>query len=413
MQPSTKAHSLLGVFFAVALVGGAMFNLYIEGSRLEDGLATIPAPVSLASAREAGGRVTALVENHLVGKHTAWAAHAWIQQRLGKSEMNGFSVIRASDGKLYRGGLFPLRTGRAEALAEDLAVFAESANESGARFLYLGTPDTVLIGAKHLPEGMPYNDYNPVLDSFLFELREKDVAFLDSRYAFLAHGVSPDGILANTSFIPGGKAAFALFTCLVDGLERRFSLALDPDGFHRNPENYEFDTRKDFFIGQLGKETGPAFSGLDDFTAVKPAFETDFAIETIDMFGAVGTAEGDIEETLLHPDALVYYEDLYSLYPEGYYVHANAAWSKVVNKRNPEGMKVLVIHDFQTAQLIGHLAPLFSEIHTLSLNPNRPMNAADYLRDHDFDLVLVTFFPQNLLFPETRELIGVDKRKEE
>jgi len=413
INPSTKAHSLLGVVFTVAIVGGGIFNLYVEGPSLEAGLAAIPAPESLEGAREATQALSALAETHLAGKHRAWAAHAWLQQRLGKMEMNGFSVIKAPDGKLYRGGLFPIRTDDAEILADDLVVFAEAARETGARFLYLGTPGTVLIGADHLPESMPYNDYNPVMDSLLFELREKDVAFLDSRYAFLAHGVAREGAPARTSFAPDGEAAFALFTSLVDGLERRFSLRLDPERFYRNPANYEFDRHPDFFIGQLGKETGPAFSGLDSFVAVKPSFDTDFAIESVDMFGTETSAEGGIEKTLLHPDALVFYDDLYSLYPEGYYVHTNASWSKVVNRQKPDGLKVLVVHDFQIAQIIGHLAPMFSEIHTLSLHPNRPFNASEYIRDYDFDLVIAAFFPQNLLMPETRALIGTDEREEE
>lgn len=413
MRPSPKAHSPLGVFFAAVLAVGCVLNLYTEGSRLEAGLAAIPAPTSLDGVREASDRVTELVENHLAGKHRAWAAHAWIEAHLGKSEMNGFSVVKAPDGRLYRGGLFPLQTGVAEDLAEDLAVLDETAKEKGTRLLYLGTPDTVLMGAKDLPEGMPYHDYNAVLDSFLFELREKNVAFLDSRFAFLASGFPSDAIQPKSSFALGGEAAFALFTYLVDGLERRFSLALDPDGFYRNPENYEFTAHPDFFIGQLGKETGPAFSGLDTFVAVRPTFETEFAVEGLDMFGDAIAVEGDADAALLHPDALVFYEDIYSLYPEGYYAHANASWSKVVNKRKPDGLKILLVHDFQTTQLVSHLAPLFAEVHTLSLHQNRPVTAAESLRDNDFDLVIVSFFPQNLLIRETRDLIGAPERVEE
>lgn len=406
MQLSPKAHSFVGVFFIAAVMGGSVLNLYIEGSALQEGMATLPPLSSLDGFREACRRADALVQDNLAGKHRAWAAHAWLHERLGKSEMNGFSVIKAPDGRLYRGGLFPVQTGDADKLVGDIADLAGLAREKEAAFLYLGTPGTILLGADHLPESMPFNDYNVVLDSFLYGLREKNVPFLDSRFAFLSHGFPAGSIAPKTGFALSGEAAFALFTYLVDGLEQRFSVSLDPDGFYRNPDNYEFEKHPDFSIGQLGKETGPAFSGLDGFTAVNPKFETAFTVESLDMFGKTAETEGDARETLLHPDALVYYKDLYSLYPEGYYVHTNSTWSRVVNRRNPDGPRVLIIHDFQTAQLVSHLAPLFSEVHTLASHENLSTNAVEYLRDNDIDLVLVSFFPQNLLLPGARTLIG-------
>jgi hypothetical protein len=406
MEPKPKAYTMLGVFFIIAIVGGSIYNIYNESADLQTGLAAIPVPSSLAGVRDASRSLGALVENQLTGKHSVWAAHAWIQERLGKSEMNGFSVIKAPDGRLYRGGLFPLQAKDAELLAGRITDLSDAVQESGGRFFYLGNPAIVQIGAKHLPENMPYQDYNAVLDSFLYELREKNVPFLDARYAFLSHNFPPDSMAGKTSFILGGDAAFALFTYLVDGLEQRFSLVLDPDGFYRDQANYDFERHSGFFIGQLGKETGPAFSGVDDFVAVTPKFESEFAVESLDMFGKSASIEGDATETLLHPDALVYYEDLYSLYPEGYYVHTNATWSKIVNQQNPTGPKALFIYDFQTAQLVSHLAPLFSEMHTLSSHENLPFDALSYIRDNNFDLVIASFFPQNLVLPQTLALVG-------
>ncbi len=396
MFSSIKAHSALAILFLALLFCASIANLYHSGPALADGIAAAPTRRPLA----------ALAHDVVLGKHQAWALYARIQDSLGKKEMNNFSVIKAADGRLYRGALFPVRTEEAENLALDIAALADIAESSGARLAFLGMPGTVLLGAENLPRGMPFVDCNEVLNSALYTLREKNVPFFDARYAFLVNRFPSEKIAPKSAFLLSGDAAFALFTYTVEYLQQRFSLSLDPDGFFRNRENYQFTRLPQFFIGQMGKETGPAFSRLDDFTAVTPTFESAFAIQGVDMFGNVIEKQGDAQATLLHPDALEYYADLYSLYPEAYYIHANAAWTRIVNLDNPDGLKVLFVHDFYSAQLISHLAPLFGELHTLASQENQPYNALEYMQENEFDLVLISFFPQNLILPQTRALLG-------
>lgn len=391
--------------FLAGMFGWSILNITAEGARIVDAMVELPAPRSIHHIREYFRRGDTIVSQNLLGKPLLWAMHARLQAELGKSTMNNMSVVKGRDGRLYRGSPFSTQTENAVRLALDIAEFAKLAEEKGARVLYLGTPDTVVKGAKHLPAGLPYVDYNVATDALLFTLRERGVPFLDSRYEYAAHSFPADAISPKTAFLLTGEAAFALFTYLLDHLEERFSLNLDPDRFYRDPANYATMTRPDFFIGQLGKETGPAFGGLDDFTTLIPTFETEYSIDEVDMFGKNSKAVGSVEKTLLNPNALVYFENLYTLYPESYYIHTNAAWSRVVNPRNPDGPKLLVVQDFYTAQLISLLAPMCSEIHTLAYHEVYQTNAAEYIRDEDFDLVLISFFPQNILRPQSQTLV--------
>lgn len=402
----TQSRLAFAMAFLTALFCFSAWNLRVQGPDMLQELSDRGVPRSVQEVRDAAGRAQTLVAQKLEGKYAAWEAHAWLQQALGKSEVNDFSVIKAADGRLYRGGLYPLDLENVRSLAEDIAELAEAAAATGAKTLYLNTPDAVIKGAAPQPASMPYRDYNTASDALLNELREKGVQHIDARYSFLADAFPPEAIWPKTSLVLSGEGAFAVFGCLIEGLEQKFGLSLDPDGFYRSISNYAVRMHPDFFIGELGKETGPAFSGLDDFTSVEPAFETDFDYEAIDMFGKTSRVRGNAASALLQPNALVYYENLYRLYPQSYYKHANVTWSKIVNRRKPDGPKALVIHDQYAAQVISHLAPLFGETHTLAYQKNLPDNAMEYIRDHSFDCIIITFAPQNLIRPETRLLIS-------
>lgn len=398
----TKSRRLFAGIFLTLLLGGGAVNIYFQGPAILGGLRNETADRSDIRGLSRGLKNAATW--NFIGRQSAWSAQAALQAALGKSEMNDFSVIKAADGRLYRGGWYPINIDNARALAEEVAVLAEKAEESGIKFIYLNTPDTVFKDIQDLPAGL-LRDYNAAQDAFLFTLREKGVEYLDTRYSLKAKGLTPAQLMPKTGFLLSGPGGLAVFADLVDGLERRFAAGLDPDGFYRDPANYQYLTFKNFFIGELGKETGPAFSGLDDFIAVLPAFETRLSYEALDMFGNFTKTEGQAAETILNEEALVYFNGYYDLYPQSYYRHTNTAWSRIKNELKPDGPKVLVIHDFYSSQIISHLAPLCGELHTLAYQENLPMNAEEYIQGNNFDYVIVSFFSQNLLRPEMSSLL--------
>ena len=403
--PTWNASASLAVLFLIVVFGWSLLNLYGNGSRIADKWLGTETPHSYQDIRNFFKQGDTLVEANVLGKPAGWAMHARIETFLGKSSMNNLAVVKGPDGRLFRGGMFSIPGKNASALAADVAKLAEAAGERGIGLLALGTPDTIIKGANNQPVDLPILDYNVAVDAFLFTLRERGVPFLDGRHVLTENDFPVDRITPKTAFLLTGESAFVLFTHLVDALEERFALNLDPDNFFRDQTNYIVTVRPHFFMGQLGKETGPAFGGVDAFEAFSPAFETEFQVEGLDMFGAAIDAKGSAEETLLNPDAFVYYDNLYTLYPEGYYRHTNAVWSKIVNLRNPGGPKLLVVHDFYTAQLISHLAPMCGELHTLTVREGYQQNALDSIQDKDFDCIVVSFFPQNLPLPQTRALI--------
>ncbi|CAK7030204.1 MAG: hypothetical protein DELT_02752 [Desulfovibrio sp.] len=415
MSMLSFSRASFAVLFVAALWGGSAWNIFARFPEIMRGVSQVEAPQSVADVRQFSQRLQHVLDRNVSGRTEARNIYAWLQNAIGKSEMNNFSVIKAPNGRLHRGSLFPADLKQVQELGAAIADFAETAEAKGAKVLYLNTPSSAIKGAEGLPTGlpqglpagMPYRDFNLDSDVLLYTLRERGVPFIDARYELSARQFPTNAVTPRTAWLLTGEAAFETFRLLVEGLERRFGHPLDPDGFYSNIANYEEQVYPAFFMGKLGKETGPAFSGLDDFTSVTPGFTTQYAFEAIDMFSDYLKKQGPAEETLLNPNALIYYKSVYDLYPQSYYTHTNTAWSKVTVPSNPTGPKLLFIHDYYTAQIISHLAPMFSETHTLAYHENFTLTAKKYLEDNDFDYVVIAFSPYQLTGANLEALIGV------
>ena len=405
MSPLSISHKIYAIVGIIFLAGGFLMNSSRHAEPVTDVAATLPAAILDGEVGARMREMSALASLNFIGKDWAKSERARLMAKLGKAEMNNFSVIRTENNRLYRGSLLPIYTANAEKLAKCLAWFSERASGENTRVFFLVAPERVAKEDYEEYGGYPVVNVHPAIDSLLYILQSRDILFLDSRYKFRAEGVPAEDITIATGTQMTGAGAFQLFSYLLDELEREEDIALDPGGYFRDPANYAFKTYPDFFIGSYGKETGPAFSGFDDLETITPAFETEFAIEGLNMFGESFAATGTADETLLDPQRLTRTGHYYHFYPENYYRHASLTWSVVRNLRNPEGKKILFIHDFYTAQLAGFLAYASSEMHTLALWGNQEYSAEEYIKGQSFDCVIISLFPSNILEERVQKLI--------
>ena len=405
MSPLSISHKIYAIGAIIFLAGGFLMNSSRHAEPVFDVAAALPAAIMDGEAGARMREMSALAGLNFMGKDWAKSEHARLMANIGKAEMNNFSVIRTGGNRLYRGGVLPIRTANAEKLAKCLAWFSERAREENTRVFFLAAPERVAKESFEEYGDYPVVNVHPAIDSLLYILRNRDVPFLDSRYKFWSEGVPAEDITIATGTQMTGRGAFQLFSYLLDELERERGTTLDPGGYFRDPANYVFKTYPDFFVGSYGKETGPAFSGVDDLVTITPAFLTELAIEGINMFGESFVATGTVDETLLDPQRLTRTGHYYHFYPQNYYRHANLTWSVVRNLRNPGGKKVLFIHDFYTAQLASFLAYTSSEVHTLALWDNQEHNAEEYIKGRNFDCVIISLFPENILEERVQKLI--------
>ncbi|MCD8349890.1 MAG: hypothetical protein LUC93_04680 [Planctomycetaceae bacterium] len=405
MSPSLFARAAFAVVFLAAYIGVAVLNTYYNGAPVWDTVMSIFDSTTTSEVREKSRAVLQLANNEYIGKYDNAEIRAQVTVALGKREMNNFGVIRGDSGRLYSGGLAPLDMNNAARLAKTLERLTQIAAETGTRVLYLSPPAGAIPKQHDVPKGVPVRDLNVIIDRFLYAMREREAPFLDARFFFADRHFPVDELSIRSGYLFTGDAVLTLHASLVEGLEKRFGLDLDPDGFFRDPSHYTLTTYPEFFIGTLGKATGPSFGGVDDFTTIVPAFETEYNFQGLDIFGASLESQGTAENTVLNPAALQVEENLYNFYPDAFYRHAILTWSKVVNIHGTGKPKVLFVHDFFTASLASLLAPQCSELHTLSSQTNQSVSVENYIREKDFDCIIVSFFPGGILQPENQRLL--------
>lgn len=275
MSSSKIFRVAIGLVFLASLFCLSVINALSHGTPVFSALQRALVDFSPRTLRESELLAQRIAEGGFVGEVETKEMRASLAAALGKREMHNFYVIKGPDGNLYRGGLYRLHTKNAELLADCIADFAER-SVADRRMLYLAVPDSVPLGAGDAFASMPILNHNLATDKLLYCLRERGVPFLDSRYLFKSDRIPRDEITLKTGVGLTGKADFSLFQYLIQALDQRFLLILDPDGSYRDLANYRVAEHRRFFMGSLGKATSPAFGGLDDFAVIAPAFETGF-----------------------------------------------------------------------------------------------------------------------------------------
>lgn len=249
MSPSSFARTALTLLFFAALAVGVVLNSsqYL-GMPAWDAVFSMFSNPSLQGVREKSAHFIDAANKEYIGKYEGAEIRTRIAVALGKHEMNNLSVIRGLNGHLYAGSLFPLDLKNARKLARTLALLDNIATEAGTKMLYLSPPPSGYPRPENIPAGLPVLDFSVSTDNFVYRLREAGVPFVDSRFYYTSRGMPLDTLSIRSGYILTIDALFALHSCLIEALERKTGVFLDPDGRYRDRDNYKFTTYPEFFL---------------------------------------------------------------------------------------------------------------------------------------------------------------------
>ena len=168
----------------------------------------------------------------------------------------------------------------------------------------------------------------------------------------------------------------------------------DPDWVY-DPETYDLDnynikTYKDWFLGSLGKKTGNVYAGIDDFELITPNYATDFDFVADAQKGII-KREGSFEEALLDKSNLK--KDYFSINTYATYTGGDYKENIVTNRNSANKTKVLLVRDSFSCTLMPFLALSTGELTTIDLRYYKKMSLKEYLKENDFDIVLIAYNP--------------------
>ena len=388
------AQKLFSLVFLAAVFGAAVYNFREQRVNLETSVQGLLPPLTEKAARADIGLLDDAAKSYITGQTNFMEAYAYIQKVMGKNEIDNFSYIRAKNGALNFGNFYDADITGLEKYAARLRRMKEALAENGGGLIFLTPPDLIVWDRPEYASGMPYRNANPLQDAFLDQLREYGVDYLDARYSLKDSGLPADKIMYRTDHHWTNEACFEVFRDLVAQMEERHGMTLDPAGFYRDHGRYGRHTYPESFLGFLGRSTGIHFSGLEDFTIIWPRFEGEYLVEYIDKYGFT-RHEGPPEKSILNP-AVLGLKEPYNMTMYDFYLYGIKSWMKITNKLNPDGPKLLLIHDSFGPPLASFLAPMFSEIHMMwPPAESFTINIDEYMAGEKFDFAVVELYPYN------------------
>lgn len=344
---------------------------------------------------------TAMKEN-VYGRYGFIEAYGYMQRLMNKDEVSNFEVVKDKNDFLHY-SYFATGPNETDFLVSRMKSLKESIKNPDTKLAYIMTPDKYIKGYTEFKSGMPYSYANETADNFLQGLKENQIDYLDLRENIKSSGIPMDKLFFKTDHHWTIETSFWGFQQIVGFINNNFQVNLDPENFYTNKENYNSLEYKGVYLGSMGRKTGLAYDGLDDFTIIYPKFDTSYIFQYTD--GGNYTLQGNFEDALFSAHAFRREDDLYNADKYFAYLKGNYPFGHIINTKNPEGPKALFIKDSMMVPPISFLSSMFSEIYIV--DPRYYMeDIPSLINSLPLDFVFVSFYPQNLVdefFPFFKE----------
>lgn len=388
MKRLIKMRIFTTCIFMVLLIGFSTVNFFYAKDYL------IEAYENSDSYEEFLTNIKSAISDNVYLKNDFVNAYGAIQLYLDKNSMDSFDIVKDVEGNLFYSYFYDGVNDTSE-LSERTSYLSSIVEASGGNLMYLMSPDKEIEGYTEFDLGIPYPKNNETADQFLTELSELDVEYLDFREGLLESSTDPNDIFYSTDHHWQTNTAFWAFDKLVDKINDVYGVSLDTDNYYTNIDNYN-QTVYEEYLGSLGRNTGVAYSGIEDFTLITPEYDTsynyyyDYSTNEEFLTGPFDTAL--INQTIFDSDF-----DIMDVEGDKYmaYLYGNRPLVKIENTLSNNDIKVLFIKDSYAVPLCSFFSTVVSEVQMI--DPRYYEGSIDeYILANDFDYVFVSFYPPNL-----------------
>lgn len=372
--------------------GGAWADAVQEG--LEDGVTLRTVPETIAgTVSELDGSI---IES-MYGRMAFIETYSYIQVLLDKREFNNFSYIKDEDGYLHYASFFREDTNDIEEYAKRLKRLQDWVEPNGTKVLFFVTPGKYVRGVTDFRTGMPVNDPDNIVDEMLFYLNRYGVETVDCRKYIPNESLSLQDAFFKTDHHWTIPAAFAATQVLVEQMEEKFGVDLDPDDYYMDPEQYERVVYRQGMLGSMGRKTGANFSGLEDFEALWPRFENHYDRQCMGVNDQTQHFNGLTTEALMDTDVFLGKDDIYKDSQYSLYLNGLRPYEHIVNEDNPDGCRIFAIRDSYFSPMMVFLAPMCGQLDAMwSLEESHVLDIESYVKENQFDYIIMEIYPYNI-----------------
>ena len=247
-----------------------------------------------------------------------------------------------------------------EEAAARLGGTSEWLADRGIPLIYVQAPSKLSFSPEEPMPGIANNTYEKT-ETFLSAIEKENVEYIDTR-DWLADQ-------AEKSFYDTDHH-WTTETCLDVAIRLGEYLnenhGFNIDGSVLDSANYDTVTYDDAFLGAEGRRTGRYYIGLDDFSVIKPAFDTSFHLEIDSKETGHSVREGTFDETVMDKEKDVQH---YSFEDSAYYTYWGGDYGRVevTNNKVTDGSRVLVFKDSYGIPVTAFMSNMFSSMDIIDI----------------------------------------------
>lgn len=324
------------------------------------------------------------------------------QKLLLKKEFNDYEFIKDKNGFLHYATFY--REDEKDIFEYALRVkrLKEYVEAYGTKVLFVIAPSKYDKSTSKFEIGMPVNDPDADVNELMVYLNRMGVETLNLGEYFPNDELTYEQSFFRTDHHWTVPAAFLSTRIIVDKLNSKFGDNLDPDGYYMSEDAYDYTTYYGHMLGAMGRDTGVAYAGLENFTALFPKYTGNFKRTYMTNEGDTRTNKGSFEEAFMDFDVLNDDIDYYVDSQYGLYIDQIQLLENIENLDNPDGKSVFMIRDSYFAPVITFMSPLFSRIDAIySLVKRDDLTITDYIKSQyasgiNYDYVIIEVYPYNI-----------------
>lgn len=258
--------------------------------------------------------------------------------------------------------------------------FRDFLSQNGINFLYVNEPTKYVDDSLFSTEFGIESYSNRNMDLFLSRIRAEGVNAIDLRDNIKEEELNVRDLFYRTDHhwtVPAGLWATQI---MAEGLNAYCGYNIDTTIY--NTENYTATEWKNCWLGEQGRLVAETYVGLDDYTELKPNFETSFTFKSGDGATWEGTFDNFVNEAVYNIENDVY---------------ENGSWHysyfriDCINNNVSDG-KVLILCDSYGRITQPFMALGVHEVDSLSLRDyDDSFNLRNYILENGYDTVIVAY----------------------
>ena len=288
-------------------------------------------------------------------------------------------IVKERDGYLISLGLPIDNTDYASRKLAELRDFCEKKNIQFAYISYPSKADSSNYGAVY---GIDYRN-EELREKFLSKLNEHNISVLDIRKQLEREGLNRREIFYKTDHHWNTRSGLFAARSIINFLHDKGN-STKPANL--NADNFTYTDYNDCWFGETGRKCSFTWVGsLDDFTIIKPKYNTSFDYIVPNEFNKMGDFSLLINESLFEEKIDIYSTSLHYSYMPG--ANKNTI---VKNNTLENGAKILIIKDSFSIVVVPFLSLGCGEINMWDMRGNEE-SVYEYIQNNDFDIVLVAY----------------------